>query len=360
MSIHADDLLLYLLAGLTSFADKEFQYPYPETLVHARALLAGGAIEAGRPAVQSMSAFLQMVQRPVGEWWPLKEIPQGISADLPLLYPDGQLPEFAMDWLLDTDQRLKLTSVSDVAAVAANRYIAEICERLPGNPDLQADYVDFRRFLIRHPWLDAGSGLNIPDNIQTLMGNDVLRYYERVVSPNMIRDDKCWQCPRCKGILHWVDEQPHCAGGLCDRLTDLSLAEPAIGQDILTLRMVFRRRVQLPGLPELSLFDRFSGMGGVQVELWPDGDRYDLRVQVASKTWYLDVKDYAAPRELAVYLRSKGGFQSGARITYIIPSYRNNLVPGYVNSLRQLAPGISIMTDEELIDQVEKQVEVGQ
>lgn len=361
MDVDGDDLLLYLLAGLTSFADKEFDYPYPETLVRARALLTGGAIlQNGRPFIQSMTSLLQMVKRPVGEWWPLKEIPQGIAADLPLVYPDGQLPDFAMDWLLDTDQRRRLTNVSEVAALASNRHIADICDRLPGNPALQADYVDFRRFLIEHPWLDASAGINIPANVMKLMGDDVLRYYERVVSPNMMRQKQCWQCPRCGGILHWVDNQPHCAGGLCDRLTDLDLARPVIGEDILTLRMVFRRRVQLPGLPELRLFDLFSGMGDVQVELWPEGDRYDLRVQTSASTWCVDVKDYSDPRELAVYLRSRGHFLFGAPITYVVPSYRNDLVPGYSQTLRQLAPGVTILTDDELITQVQQQVEVKQ
>jgi hypothetical protein len=358
--IDADDLFFYLLAGLTAFADNEFRYPYPQTLVYARGILAGSTIQSGHPNIQSISAFLQMVKHPIGEWWPLTKIPLAIDPELPLLYSDGQLPDFAMDWLLDTDQRRRLNNVSDIAAVVANRYIAEICDRLPGNPSLQADYIDFRRFLIKNPWIDAGTGLNIPLNVRQLMMDDVLRYYERVVSPNMIRQGRCWQCPRCKGILHWVDDQPHCVSGLCDRLTDLERAEPIIGQDILSLRIVFRRRVQLPGIPELVLFEKFSGMAGVQVDLWPEGDLFDLRVKTANKLWQLDVKDYTDPRELAVHLRSQSHFRAGTQITYIIPAYRDDLTPGYSRTLRQLVPGTSIFTDEELIERVQKNVEVGQ
>lgn len=359
MANDVDDLLLYLIAGLTSFVDKEFNYPYPETLVHARALLTGNALLLnGRPFTQSMTEFLQMVKHPVGEWWPLKELPQGIATDLPLMYSDGQLPDFAMDWLLDMDQHRRLSNVSEVASLAANRYIAEICDRLPGNPDLQKDYVDFRRYLIQHPWLDAASGLNIPTNVHKMMGDEVLRFYERVVSPNMIHQNQCWQCPRCKGILHWADNQPHCAGGLCDRLVDFDKAEPVIGQDILTLRMVFRRRVLLPGLPELRLFDLFSSMAGIKLEIWPEGDRYDLRLQTSTTTWCIDVKDYTDPRELAVYLRSRERYLYGSPITYVVPSYRDDLIPGYSKTLRQLAPSVVILTDEELIDRIEKQAEV--
>lgn len=357
MTVDPEKLLLYLLAGVTAFAEKDFRYPYPETLIRARGLFFGAAIENERPAHQSMSQFLQMIQQPVGTWWPLKELPENLEPEFVLFSPGCQLLDFAMDWLMEGDRHGQLANVNDVEALAANRYIAEICQQMSGNPSMQADYVEFRRFLIEHPWLDAGIGLSvIPPNVLALM-QDTKRYYERVASPNLVRKNRCWQCPRCKGVLTWINDQPVCANGLCNRLVNMEEVEAIPGNDILALRMVFRRRVQLPGLPELELYKQFLSMGGLNVDLWPDGDRYDLRIETPANAWQVDVKDYAEPRALAAYLRTQIPFVGGAPITYVVPSYRDMLLPGYTRQLREMAPGFTILSDDELIERVQAECE---
>lgn len=65
------------------------------------------------------------------------------------------------------------------------------------------------------------------------------------------------------------------------------------------LRCEIRRFWHAPGLAELRLARRLQKLG-VEVELWPNFDSYDLRVMFPDgETWAVDVKDWGSPFRLA-------------------------------------------------------------
>jgi len=214
--------------------------------------------------------------------------------------------------------------------------------------------VTFRKNLIENPWIDVGSGVNIPREAMLLMGQ-VSDYYENP-SINMMHEGKYWLCPRCNGILIWKSETPLCATeGLCDRLTNFDDAKPIFG-DIRTLKMSFRKRVQLPGLPEITLFNKLSTLPDLIVELWPEADRYDIFVEKKGVfRLALDIKDYASEFSLAALFRRKAPPSvKGMSFYYVIPDYREKISQGYQGRLRKLSPiGTQIKLTSEVFQMVQ-------
>lgn len=353
-SMKADDVFTYLAAGLIAFAERGWQYPYPPTLERARGELTGANLLQGAYKFQSMSDFLRMLHQPLKSWWPLAEMPSGIDPDLYVLDTDLQIATHVEDYLLDLDDlsRTNRYHIGELKAVLDNRKMRDICRQVSEHPDLQAAYVALRRYLIEHPWLDAGAGLDIPSDVTRLMGK-VADFYEPP-SPNMLHAENYWMCPRCGGLLWWKDGRPQCAKpGLCDILTRSFEGRQARRGDLRTLKLTHRKRVQLPGLPELELYHQLSQMG-LKAALWPDGDRYDLQIEFPDgEVWAVDVKDYASEYTLARQLQNVTP-PTDPQITqfyYVIPDHREQLSPGYTQRLAQIIAdrGIQVCLDNTLV-----------
>lgn len=335
-----DEIFQYLIAGLAAFAESEWKYPYPSTLTRARGLLYGAAIEMGKWKFESMSDFINLVQTPVRNWWPLELLPSGVNPDVALIDSDLQIPAYIEELLLDLDdlsENQKFNAI-ELKLVLDNRKIREALQKARENPEFEDSYVSLRKYLIENPWIDVGDGVNIPREAMPLMGQ-VSDYYEKP-SINTLYNGKYWLCPRCNGILIWKNDRPRCATeGLCDRLVNLEESNPIFG-DIRTLKMTFRKRVQLPGLPEITLFKDLSKISGLVVKLWPEADRYDLFVEKNdSFKWALDIKDYASEFSLAsLFARKPPPYIRGMTFYYVIPDYREQLSRGYLSRLRKLSP----------------------
>jgi hypothetical protein len=84
-----------------------------------------------------------------------------------------------------------------------------------------------------------------------------------------------------------------------------STAVPVNGR--LRLRRGVWRYTLQPGLVELDLHKRLRRIPGVSVELWPELDRYDLRLRAGGSTWLVDVKDWTHASALAEYFRGSDG-----------------------------------------------------
>ncbi|HNT24168.1 MAG TPA: hypothetical protein PKM21_07380 [Anaerolineales bacterium] len=352
----SNQALTYLVAGLVAFSESDWQYPYPSTLSRARGLLYGALIEKGKWKFQSMSEFIKLVQTPLRDWWPFEAKPEGVDPDIPLLDTDLQVSDRVEEFLLDKDDLTgnQIFDAKELKLVLDNRKIREVLQQAQRHPELEDAYVALRSFLIRNPWLNASEGINFPREAAQLISN-VSDFYEKP-SINMLHDGRYWLCPRCKGILIWAKDTPRCATlGLCDRLVKLDKAKSILG-DMRTLKMTFRKRVQLPGLPELDLFDELSKIPGVEVKLWPDADRYDLSVRKEGAFhWILDVKDYASEFALSFQFRNRPyPSVKGADFFYVIPDHRERLSPGYVNRLKHLSPKSPIRLASGLLQEAKK------
>ncbi len=353
-----NQLFSFLIAGLIAFAENDWKYPYPSTLSRARGLLYGAALERGQWKFESMSDFIKLVQTPIRSWWPYEIFPDGIDPDAYLVDVDLQIPGYVEEFLLDLDdlsetQRFHAT---ELKLVLDNRKIREALQQAKNHPELEEAYVVFRRFLIENPWISVGDGVDIPREAMQLMGK-VSDYYEKP-SINMLHDGKYWLCPRCNGILIWANDRPRCAtDGLCDRLVDFGKATSIFG-DIRTLKMSFRKRVQLPGLPEIQLFKELSKIPDIEVNLWPEADRYDLSVEKKGTFhWALDVKDYASEFSLSSLFKKKPSppYVNGMEFFYVIPNHREQINRGYLFRLKKLSPdGTQIRLMSDLIQEAQK------
>jgi hypothetical protein len=101
----------------------------------------------------------------------------------------------------------------------------------------------------------------------------------------------------------------------------------------------------VPGKAEIELHDALvRAVGQGNVELYPGGDIYDLRVAFPDGTaWAIDVKDYTSPRGLAVKLRQEYEAQASRRsdprlgwtaFYYVVPSYRVQWDVNYLNVVK--------------------------
>ncbi len=351
-----NETLSFLISGLVAFSENKWMYPYPSTLIRARGLLFGACIEQGKFNFQSISDFLNLLQTPLKDWWPFTKLPDGIDPDIPMLDSQLQISTQMEELLLDLDDLSgnQKFNANELKLVLDNRKIREAVLKVQKHPELEDAYVILRRFLIENPWINMNDGVNIPNETVQLMGK-ISDFYEKP-SPNMLHEGKYWLCPRCNGILIWTDGKSRCATkGLCEQIVDLTQAK-AITSDISTLKMTFRKRVQLPGLPELDLYRELSKIPGVNVTLWPEADRYDLLVEKnRTLRWAIDVKDYASEFTLSNLLRqSKPPYMKNIKFYYVIPDYRERMTSGYFQNLRKLTPQSKIQLMSTLVREVTK------
>lgn len=352
----SNETLSFLMSGLVALAENNWMYPYPSTLIRARGLLFGAYIEQGNWKFQSISEFLRLIQTPLKDWWPFPELPDGIDPDIPMIDSQLQISSQVEELLLDLDDLSgnQKFNASELKLVLDNRKIRDAVLKVQKHPELEDAYVTLRRFLIENPWINISDGIHIPNETIQLMGK-VSDFYEKP-SPNMLHEGKYWLCPRCNGILIWADEKPRCATkGLCEQIVDLAQAK-AITNEISTLKMTFRKRVQLPGLPELELHRELAKIPGVSVALWPEADRYDLLVEKnGNMRWAIDVKDYASEFTLSNLLRqSRPPYKKDVKFYYVIPDYRERMTSGYLQKLKKLAPQAKIQLMSTFLREVTK------
>ncbi len=79
--------------------------------------------------------------------------------------------------------------------------------------------------------------------------------------------------------------------------------------------------------------------------------------ETPANAWQVDVKDYAEPRALAAYF-AHADTLCWWRSTYYVcrALLRDMLVPGYTRQLREMAPGFTILSDDELIERVQAEM----
>lgn len=111
-------------------------------------------------------------------------------------------------------------------------------------------------------------------------------------------------------------------------LGEVPQARPVKGHKALT-RGIWRYTT-VPGLPEVALYDRLKERG-LDVELWPGLDAYDLLVKAGPKRgkkeqFMVDVKDYTSATTLASLVHAQEGDRGGAN-WLVVPDYRAGQVP---------------------------------
>lgn len=164
----------------------------------------------------------------------------------------------------------------------------------------QKTYVELRKLLIEKPVIRT-------DELFRKLVSPSLRqvkdYLDQlyVTLTNFQQEKIYYQCPRCNYIQIARNGHAHvCRDPYCERQSkkqNLIKAPPLIDPDRYKIVIPeIYRAVTLPGIAELQLYNALQKEAGIpqqDIELWPDVDKYDLKVKFPTgPTWMIDVKDW--------------------------------------------------------------------
>ena len=96
--------------------------------------------------------------------------------------------------------------------------------------------------------------------------------------------------------------------------------------------------IGVPGLSELTLARDLAKIKGVETELWPEFDAYDVRVIFSGtgEAWAVDVKDFRNPARLAREVQPFRADPSWDQAFYAFPEHRRSRA--YLQTFRNLRP----------------------
>lgn len=276
--------------------------PLIERVMNAASWVSRARRHHQLPAL-SVAELVERFSQPVETWLP--------SAGPLVLVEDGQPTPLCED-LADEAGSAPLAEVEQKVIRAAMRNIR-------GRDNEAATYTAFRRFLVEHATANytAAAAALFP------VGLELAQVYGHVPWTARTRSsgrEVFYPCPRCLWPMRVTDTSVSChrsptclsAGArfvLRDErligLGSLTAPEPVAPDDKVALLPGVWRFTVLPGLEELELERRLSGIEGVEVELWPFVDAYDLDVRRGTHRWRIDVKDHSSHTSLAHQLNDK-------------------------------------------------------
>ncbi len=333
-NLRPDEVTLHLIAsGLIKLSEQAqsegfLEFPYPPPLQRGLNRLALACLRRGRQPPQSLMELLDWCRKPLAVWG--LDLPDGsIDPDECLL--DGQIPtETCEAWV---------RSGEDIEAdLSEKRLLSEVLNICRAANDSQS-YVAFRRLLIERPVMNGLTyQMMLADSSLELLINQVRSAYEPAPL-SAARNGYFEACSGCGNLLlhtrrdQWVCEDDRCraAGHTTSR------HRFSVRDDVVWLRRDLRRYIAAPGRAELRLAEQFERLG-VKVELWPEFDKYDLRVTFPdAEVWAIDVKDWRNPFLLARHVNRTERFPLNPpwnRAFFVFPDARRHQRSDYVQAFK--------------------------
>lgn len=324
--------------------------PYPASLQRGLDRLTLARLSVGKRPPAGVPELLRWCAEPLGEWMSVREL----DANDEVLLSDGR-PTLVCEELV--------VRAPDVEAeIFENEMITEVM-RISRAAGSEESYAAFRRFVIEHPVL---SEIQFQEALLraelSVLAAQLGECY--CTPPVEYQQDGCVvTCSDCGNLLLFGSEGYECKDIRCPRGT-----APQIGRrlemktGVRSLVAPVQRFVAAPGRAELRLY-RKLGEIGVDVELWPNFDAYDLRVRFShGYSWAVDVKDWANPFRLARKLRPIPRDPSWDR-AFIVPAKEAVAAcAGYIEILRarcrdrQSDLQFEIVTERQLLDRVRQEM----
>ena len=362
MQINAENVFSYLIGGVAEASKTQFRYPYPSLFRQALNQLSVLQLHEKQTLPTEMQELLALFETPLEDWWPgqlPRTLVEQIGKESTLLF-DRQPEQWVWDYLgkrgtkmLSPESLQFFQADIDQSAILE---VMDICGK--ANPPLTQVYTTVRRFLIKHPWTTLSELQQELGNIPQLSLELINSFYETPASFSRLakRGRSYWRCPHCDGILNWIDGEssPRCARhSVCGKLfPDYQGMQPLSERfDLLRLKWGLHRRVCVPGLAELKLFEWLENLkrqrsGICDAILWPSIDQYDIQInfQDASNTvWAIDVKDYDSSVQLANKIREDKrpnfGNLSWNLWLYVVPQYRLQWNARYIYQCKSILKG---------------------
>jgi hypothetical protein len=359
-----DELTLHLIAtGLVEFMTqyiekaKPLKLPYPKSLQHGLDKLVVACLRSGMTPPQGVPDLLIWCRdKPIAQW-PIK--------------PSVDEAFYAEDKLLD-DYTPTVTRICEDWACANPEVEDELTERkfflevltTCQNANAPETYVAFRRLLINDPVLTELElqQHRIEPDLVLLAEAMQLAYEPAPIAYCVERHFHC--CSNCGNLLRqeksgqFLCETDHC------RMMGKYRSQRQIKEElgVMRLKRGLRRFIALPGLAELRLEKKLTKLG-LQVELWPNFDKYDLRIVFPNdEVWAVDVKDWANPFLLARKVNENPipNAPSWEQAYFIFPNERKKQRSDYLRAFRNhceiLNDKTKAMFEQNFITQVKNKL----
>ena len=260
---------------------------------------------------RTQTGLFNLFERPLSDWYPYP-IPKQFDRSFGLLY-EGELSEEASDYCDRLIERTDLPkSLLAQLSTLENAPFRELFDELKqayeeGSDAVQREYVLLRRFLIEHPYATGEEIAQTFFRSKYANPKRVGSFYEPISSEGS--DGYVWTCDRCGPLRIKHNQLRGLKPSVCsDHRQDLeSVRRVKIEPDLRQLKPAIQRRVCIPGVPEIALFQSLEALciapsaSGLQnVHLYPGVDCYDIRLQFSDNTvWAVDIKDYPNPLKLS-------------------------------------------------------------
>ena len=337
--------LSYLASGLSLLdtsleADQDLHLPYNLPLTRGLNRLTLSAIEQKLEPPKSVWDFLDLANQPLKQWYLI--LPDELLRAS--LLENGYLTETCLELALDNpDVEAELTEWDIVGEALSTA-------RDAGEPEL---YRAFRQFLIENPLIESFDLQRLAPELRRL--KPVLsRAYEEV--PTLHRHKgNYWRCETCGDLLQLVRD-----GWCCETHYVTPQRSPRglpinTKDTVLRLKRGLRRYVFKPGLAELELATKLEKLN-LRVELWPNYDAYDLRIQFADgEVWAVDVKDWANPYLLAKRISALPPTPKFDKAFFVFPDRRKT--ERYLSVFKRhsaLAPRTTALFAKDFLRRVKK------
>ncbi len=334
------------VGGLDSFF-----LPYPADAQRALDALVLHCLRNGSRPPSGVPEMIRWARnRPVGNW-PLDRLPEGVFAvgDRLIDEASGEPGQLCHE--------LAVNGYGGSRARQYDRLVIHEAMRLCRALSEPESYTAFRRLLVDRPvlteseWAEVSSDLYL-DPVRLLLDD--------IYAPAQAgyrRKGEYLCCERCLTLLApladgaWWCERDQCRHqGSPSRGRVLNVA--LVGQ-VLQLRRPLRQFVTGPGRAEASL-ERSLQKLGLEVEMWPGYDAYDLRVTFPDGyVWAVDVKDWAHPGLLgrsADVVRAEPPYDEAC---WVVPRFRAGGRSDYLEVFTRERPararGLKLLTDDQLV-----------
>ncbi|MFC8383567.1 hypothetical protein [Nocardia sp. NPDC057272] len=284
------------------------------------------------------------------EDWPLDLPEDAFGPDDRLIDEDsGEPTQLCHEWWVEG---------RDSAAAEFDRVIIRSAMKRCQEASSPESYSAFRRLLVTKPVLTSEMDLEIATDLYLEPVRELLARAYIPASAGYLRDGKFATCGRCGTLL-----TPTLDGGWwCERDQCRSRGPAPLGRELVVdevgelLHLVrpLRHFVTGPGLAEIELERRLKSMRGLQVEMWPGYDAYDIRITFPDNhVWAIDVKDWAHPGLLGKAARPVPTEPPYDKAFWVVPQFRVDTRPDYLGIFARNratpAKNLELLTDRALV-----------
>jgi REase associating with pPIWI_RE/pPIWI_RE three-gene island domain Y len=291
-------------------------------------------LQRGIATPQHVPELLEWCRRPIRTWG--LNLPDLEGPDEPLLYGT------AFTELAEAFARAGDTE----ALLEEEHWIRQVFQACGSAHDL---YVRTRRFIIENVTLSHFEWTKTTNDPRFAPVLELLRQAYQEVPSHLMHKGAFQCCKNCGGILEHDGQRWSCEERECRQQPQIHLGRQIKGDQAMTLTRGLRRYIAAPGRLELRLAEKLKDLG-VQVELYPTLDKYDLRLTFPDGAiWAVDVKDWGDPFRLGRRVTPIPQTPPWDRAFFVFPDERLEQRSDYLRAFRSVRPDVAPKTSVKFV-----------